>query len=55
MLEWSCCDNPTVTEVREEPTPGGGIRKYYKCLNCQTDHVLTYGERGEPLDDETSQ
>ncbi len=54
MVEWSCCDNPTITDVREEPFPDGGKRKYYKCLNCQTDHVLTFGNDGGLLDHQTS-
>jgi ferredoxin-like protein FixX len=54
MLEWSCCDNPNVTIVREEPTTDGGKRKYYKCLDCGTDHVVTESIDGQQLDYQTS-
>ncbi len=54
MIDWSCCDNPTVTDVREAPTDDGGTLKYYKCLNCQTDHVLVYSKDGQLLDHQTS-
>ena len=53
-MEWFCCDNPTVTEVRETSTADGGKKKYYKCLNCQADHVLTYSGDGRIVDQQTS-
>ena len=50
MLQWSCCDNPNVTIVREEPAAEDGKRKYYKCLDCGTDHVITESREGELLE-----
>jgi hypothetical protein len=45
----SCCANPTVTYVREQPTAEGGKQKYYKCLNCHSDHIVTEGAHGQVL------
>jgi hypothetical protein len=45
----SCCASPDVTYVREEPTAEGGKRKYYKCLNCHSDHVVIEARRGQVL------
>jgi len=50
MVEWSCCGDPAVTDVREEATPDGGKREYCKCLNCGSDHVLTKSKDGQLLD-----
>lgn len=35
------CDNPHVVPVREAITPDGRKNSYFKCLNCQRDHVTT--------------
>jgi len=35
------CDNSHVVFVREATTPDGRRNKYYKCLNCQRDYVVT--------------
>jgi hypothetical protein len=45
----SCCANPDVTYVREQSTADGGKRKYYKCLNCQSDEVVTEGRHGQVI------
>lgn len=49
MLQFTCCDNPAVTFVREVPTVDGGKKEYHKCLNCQTDHIIVKSKEGETL------
>jgi ferredoxin-like protein FixX len=60
--QFSCCDNPTVTFVREESVAplqaspdAGGKRRYHKCLNCGTDHIVTHNNEGILIDYKTSQ
>ena len=54
MSQFACCDNPSVTLVREVPTPDGGTKEYHKCLNCQTDHVIVKSKDGNTLSQETA-
>ena len=54
QIQWSCCEDPSVTFVREVPTAGGGKREFHKCLTCQTDHVITYSKDGEVLEHKAS-
>ena len=53
MFQCSCCENPTVTLVRDVLTADGGRRESHKCLTCQTDHVLTYSKDSELQEHET--
>jgi ferredoxin-like protein FixX len=57
MPTFNCCENHSVTLVREEPanffrgTPlGNGKREYHKCLSCGATHVLTKAEGGVLID-----
>jgi hypothetical protein len=54
MAQFMCCDNPSVTFVREVPTADGGKKEYHKCLSCQTDHIITKSKDGRILSHETS-
>jgi ferredoxin-like protein FixX len=57
MLNFDCCENHSVTFVREEPVRifrgaplQNGRSEYHKCLSCGTDHVLTFSEGGMLID-----
>jgi hypothetical protein len=52
MVDWSCCDNPSVTYVREAQTPDGGKQEYHKCSICGADHILTKDQDGKVLNHE---
>jgi len=41
------CDNPHVVFVREATTPDGRTNKYYKCLSCGMDYVITESKGAE--------
>ena len=60
MVTYKCCENHSVTFVREEAvkllreTPlQNGRREYHKCLSCGADHALTFSEGGLLIDHRT--
>ena len=42
------CDNSNVLFVREAKTPDGRTNKYYKCLSCGRDQMVTEKTSNEP-------
>jgi hypothetical protein len=52
----SCrCDEPNMLFEREEPLPKGQRRKFYRCLNCDTEVAVLFDANNKPIKQRTEE